>query len=248
MKLKLDANGQAVLKDGMPVYIHDDNSEHPFDAKATVAKISQLNGEAQGHRERAEAAEKKLLPYKDITDPVAAIKALETVKNLDDKKLVDAGEVERVKAAVKESVTKEFAPIAEERDKLRTELFNEKIGGSFLRSPLLNGPKSLLVCPPDMAQAFFGKHFSIVDGKVIAKTADGKEIYSKKKHGELADFDEALEILVDSYPGKQHILRGNGASGGGAGQGKGGGGGGGADLSKLSPMDRLDAARAAGQT
>ena len=40
-----------------------------------------------------------------------------------------------------------------------------------------------------------------------------------------ADFDEALELLVDAYPHKASILKGSGASGGGAGGGGGCSGG-----------------------
>jgi hypothetical protein len=97
MKLKLDAEGHAVLQDGKPVYVHDDGKELSFDAPATVSTISRLNGEAKSHRERAETAEGKLKAFEGIEDPAAAKKAMATVKNLDDKKLVDAGEVEKVK-------------------------------------------------------------------------------------------------------------------------------------------------------
>ena len=31
MKLKLDANGNVVVENGMPVYIHDDGKEIPFE-------------------------------------------------------------------------------------------------------------------------------------------------------------------------------------------------------------------------
>ena len=137
MKLKLDANGNVVLQDGKPVYVHDDGKEVAFDAPSTVQTISRLNAEAKSHRERAEAAETKLKPLEGITDPVAAMKALETVKNLDDKKLVDAGEVEKVKLEAIKAVRAEFDPIVKERDTLKGELYGEKIGGSFARSKVI---------------------------------------------------------------------------------------------------------------
>ena len=34
MKLKLDVNGNVVVENGMPVYVHDDGKEIPFDVKA----------------------------------------------------------------------------------------------------------------------------------------------------------------------------------------------------------------------
>ena len=51
MKLKtveVEGTTYAVVEDGKPVYVHDDNKEIPFDAPGTVAKIGQLNGEAKG--------------------------------------------------------------------------------------------------------------------------------------------------------------------------------------------------------
>ena len=98
VKLKLDEQGNAVLQDGKPVYVHDDGKEVPFDAPGAMAKIASLNAEAKTHREAKEAAEAKLKAFDGIEDAEAAKKALATVKNLDDKKLVDAGEVEKLKA------------------------------------------------------------------------------------------------------------------------------------------------------
>jgi len=98
VKLKLDDAGAVVLADGKPIYIHDDGKELPFDAAATISTISRLNGEAKGHREAKERAESALKAFEGLDDPVAARKAVEIVANLDAKKLVDAGEIEKVKA------------------------------------------------------------------------------------------------------------------------------------------------------
>ncbi|WP_274571133.1 hypothetical protein [Neisseria leonii] len=98
MKLKLDENGYAVLHDGKPVYVHEDGKEVPFDAAAAMEKIGSLNAEAKRHREAKDAAESRLKAFEGIEDAAAAKKALATVRNFDDKKLIDAGEAERVKA------------------------------------------------------------------------------------------------------------------------------------------------------
>ena len=78
--------------------------------------------------------------------------------------------------------------------------------------------------PADMVQARFGSAFSIEDGKIVAKDANGNKVYSRSRPGELADFDEALEVLVDSYPYKEQILKSTGASGSGSQNSNGGGG------------------------
>lgn len=243
MKLKTEeVNGKTygVLQDGKPVYVHDDGKEVAFDAPAAVAKIGQLNGEAMGHREIREKAEAKLKAFEGIDDPAAAKKALATVANLDQKKLVDAGEVQKVKDEAIKAVEEKYKPVIEERDKLKNDLYSEKIGGSFARSPLIVGDKAKLAIPADIVQSAFGKHFSIESGKVVAKDAAGNQIFSRSKPGEPADFDEALEILVDAYPHKDTILKGTGNSGTGARQSSGGQG---QDLSKMAPVDRMNAAR-----
>ena len=51
MKLKLDENGHVVVENGMPVYVHEDGKEIPFDANKATVKIAELNGEAKQHRE-----------------------------------------------------------------------------------------------------------------------------------------------------------------------------------------------------
>lgn len=237
MKLKLDANGNVVVQDGKPVYVHDDGREVAFDAPATVATITRLNGESKTHRERAESAEAKAKLYDGIDDPAAAKKALEILKNLDDKKLVDAGEVERVKAEAIKAVEEKYKPVIDERDRLVGDLRKEKIGGSFARSKFVS---ENLTIPPDFVEARFGSHFELENGKVVAKFANGEKIYSRARPGELADFDEALSELVGQYSQKDQILKGSSGSGGGAGGGQGGGNGGGKKSMKRSDFESLD--------
>lgn len=227
MPFKLDATGAIVAQEvngqKLPVYVHADGKEAPFDADATISTISRLNGEAKTHREGKEAAEKAIKAFEGIADPEAARKALNTVKNLEDKKLVDAGEVERVKAEAVKSVRAEFEPIVKERDTFKAELYNERIGGAFARSKFI---ADKVAVPVDMVQAAFGGRFKIEGGKMIATDANGQQIFSRTRHGEPADFEEALEIMVDQYPHKASILKSSGGSGGGASGASGTGAGG----------------------
>jgi hypothetical protein len=185
MKLKLDENGHVVVQDGKPVYVHDDGKEVAHDAAQTVATISRLNSEAKTNRERYEKAESALKTFEGIEDPAAAKKALETLKNFDDKKLVDAGEVEKVKAEAIKATEDKYAPIVQERDAFQAQLHNELIGGGFARSKYI---QDNIAVPVDMIQATFGKNFQIEDGKVVAVGADGQKIYSRTRPGEVASF------------------------------------------------------------
>ena len=166
MKLKQDENGNAVLSDGKPVYVKDDGTETAFDVVGTVNTISRLNNEAKSNRERAEAAESGLKAFEGIEDPASAIKALETVKNLDDSKLVDAGKLEEVKAAAIKAADEKYAPVVEENGMLKGQLRSEIIGGNFARSKFI---ADNLVIPSDMVEAQFGKNFTIEDGKACGQ-------------------------------------------------------------------------------
>lgn len=260
MKLKLDDKGNVVVVDGKPVYVHDDGKEIPFDAPGTVARISALNAEAKTHREAKEGAETKLKAF-DGLDAEAARKAIDTVKNIDDKKLVDAGKVEEVRAAAVKAYEERLAAaekqhgtqLAELNTKLNNataSLHNELIGGNFARSKFIaakfaaEGPAGV-----EIAQALFGSRFKVDDGKVAAFDAAGNRIHSRARPGDPnVDFDEALEILVDAYPHRESILKGTG-SGGGAGGNKGNGNTGGkktmtrAAFTALDPMAQAAAAK-----
>lgn len=245
MKLKtveVEGKTYAEVQDGKPVFVGDDGKEVAFDAPATVSTISRLNGEAKSHREAKEAAEKALKGFEGIEDPAAAKKALETVANLDSKKLIDAGEVEKVKAEISKAFQEKLEASDAKSAKLEEQLYGEKIGGSFARSKFI---AEKLAVPADMVQATFGKNLKIEDGKVVAYDAHGNKIFSRARPGEIADFDEALETLVEQYPHKEHILKSSGANGGGAGGGGGGGGGqktmSRAQFEALDPAARLTA-------
>lgn len=232
MKLKLNDQGQVVLLDGKPVYLHDDGKEVAFDAPAAVSKITALNAEARSHREAKEAAEAKLKGFDGIEDGEAARKALETIKNIDEGKLIAAGKVEEIKAAAQKAAqeqvaaaskahAEELARTKQELEKVTGNLYAEKIGGSFNRSKLIADKFAI---PADLVQARFGSAFKVEDGKIVAYDQAGNKIFSRARPGDLADFDEALESLVDQYPYKEQILKGTGASGGGAGGSQGAGG------------------------
>ncbi|OIN44520.1 DUF6651 domain-containing protein [Pseudomonas costantinii] len=213
MKLKIDEEGHVVVVDGKPVYVSDDGKDVAFDAQGTVATISRLNAEAKTNRERAEGAEGALKAFEGIADPAEARKALETIKNFDAKKLVDAGEVEKVRAEAIKAVEEKYAPIVAERDSLNAALVTEKVGGSFDRSKFITDK---LAIPSDLVRARFGEQFKVEDGKVVAYDKTGNKLFSRSNPGEIANFDEALELLVDSYPYRDQILKSSGASGGGA--------------------------------
>lgn len=249
LKLKtVEVSGQtyAAVTDGKPVYINDDGSELAYDAPASAAKIAALNREAQGHREAKEGLEAKIKAFGDL-DPEAARKAIETVSNLDDSKLIAAGKAEEMRQAAVKTVTDQYSAKMKELEdsngKLTSALHGEKITNAFANSKFI-GEK--LVLPAPAAQAIFGGAFKVEGDKIAAYDKAGNKIYSQERPGEDPNFDEAFGILVNSYPYKDSLLKGKGHQGGG-GQGGGAGGAGGRgtmtrdQFNKLTPADQMSA-------
>src|SRR6202035_1247976 len=92
--VEIDGNTYAEIKDGKPLIVDDDGKTLPFDIAHTRSTISRLNAEAKSWREKTEANDAKLKLFEGIEDPEIAKKAMETIKNLDEGKLVAAGKVE----------------------------------------------------------------------------------------------------------------------------------------------------------
>ena len=254
MKLKTtEVNGKQYAEldaKGLPVYVHDDGSELGFDAAQAKQKITELNSEAANNRKRYETAESGLKTFEGL-DAEKARKALDIVQNLDDKKLVDAGEVEKMKTQLAETFKQTYDPqiaqLTQERDAATQQLHSELIGGGFARSKYIQEKVSV---PVDMVQAMFGQSFKVENGKPVAYGTDGNKILSRTNLGEVAGFDEALEIMIGGYQHKDSILKGSQANGTGF-QGNGGQGGGKTMLrsqfSNLSPAEQSSYMREGGK-
>lgn len=239
MKLKtitIEGKTYAEVDGDKPVYIEDDGKETAFDAPGARQAIAARNAEAKSHREAKEAAEAALKKFEGIEDPAAAIDALKKIGSLKDKDLIDAGKVEEIRANAVKAVEEKYAPIVKRAEELETALHSEKIGGSFARSKFI---AEKLAVPTDMVEAMFGRQFALDGGKIVAKDANGNPIYSKSNPGNLADFDEALETIVSSYAGRDHIMKGTGHNGSGKQPGTGGNGGNGSKTIMRSQFEGM---------
>lgn len=222
MKLKIDAQGNAVLQDGNPVYIHDDGTEAPFDAKATHVALATAKREAAENRTKLKEASDKLAAFSGIEDPAKALKAIQFAESMEGKKVMDDEAIQKlIGAAVKPLQEKLTAQEAAAAD-LHKELYSERVSKQFATSPFIN---EKTVLPPDIAEATFGKHFKMENGKVVAVDASGNQIFSTARAGEPANFEEAITTLVNGYPLKDRILKASGHSGTGSHQSTGGKGG-----------------------
>lgn len=207
-----------VLQDGNPIWVDASGAEKVM----KLDTIGRLNNEAKTWREKYETANTGLKAFEGI-DAKAAREAFEKLSRIDQKKLIDSGEVETLKAQIKG----EFDSQLGEKDKVITSQqsrINDMITTSaFDSSKFL---KENLAVPVEMFRATFGKYFKVVDDKLEAYGVDGNRLMSKKEVGEFAKFEEAVEILTESYPYKDSILkapehRGSGSTGDGGQRGNG---------------------------
>jgi len=227
---KLDADGKIVVSNGHPVYVKEDGSEATIDG----GTISRLNGEAKSHRERAEAAEAKAKAF-DGLDPVVAKEAIEKLSKIDQKKLIDAGEIDKVRDEIGKGYQSQIAERDGKISTTQAKLDKLMLDNAFNSSEFV---RERVAIPPEMFRAFFSSNFKIEDEKIIAYDATGNKIFSKTRMGEIATPDEALEILVERYPQKDAILKAVNHSG--SGNGGGGGGRGGMRSMKRADFDKLD--------
>lgn len=237
MKLKTETlngvNYAVLTAEGLPVYIHDDGKEAGFDAAATVATISRLNGEARDHRIGKERAENALKAFEGL-DPAAARDAMDKLSKIDAKALVAAGDMDAaIQAALKPYVEK-LGAAEKTTAELTASLHKQTIGSKFAQSKFAS--EKLTPAGVDLIRTIYGDRLKVEGDTIYGVDPAGQKLYSRTRHGEPADFDEVIEAFVDQYPHKDHILKATTQPGGGAPQG---GGGSGAKVMKQSDFDAL---------
>jgi hypothetical protein len=67
-----------------------------------------------------------------------------------------------------------------------------------------------LKVPHEIAAAAFGDSFRIDRGQLVAYASGDMPVFSPTRHGEVANFEEALTHLLERYPNKDMIMRKDG--------------------------------------
>lgn len=245
--------GIAMDSKGNPIVIQEgagpegDDKEIGLDAIHLFTKVPALQEEAKNHRLKAKG-------YKDFFDAMEeaeidvsdialfkswledATGAVNTVKNLDDKKLIDAKEVETIKSQAVEAHEKKVKEMtvkfqkqldaagATQKD-LESTVFDLMVSNNFATSPFV---KDKLAMPPKVAKAYFKDNFKVErgeDGKFhVVSYFNGEKLFSEERVGEAPEFDEALGLMVARDPDRDALMTGSGSGGSGAGDGSGGSG------------------------
>jgi len=220
MKWLLDANGNIVMRNGQPVLVRDDGSEMEFDGPAALSKITALNRENQTFRTDLKTAQTKLEAFGDadpesIEEFLSEMEALGGKDGLEALKQTSKVDLEGFKKTInqtwEEKLNAQKTAHATELAKKDGHIYKLEVSNKFTASPFI---AEKLTIPPDMAEATFGQNYKIEDG-VLTPYLNGEKIWSKKAPGELADFDEAMEVMVTNYQHRDRILLGSNAKGNG---------------------------------
>lgn len=238
MKLKTtEVNGvtYAVIQEGKPVYVADDGAEVALDAGELRKTVSSLNAEAKGHREAKEKALADLKIYEGL-DPAKAREAIDKLGNIDAKKLIDAGEVEKVKSEIAKNYQAQIDELTGKLTSATAQTADLRREYAFAGSKYVSEKVAI---PLPFLQKTYGAAFKEEDGKLVGYDGNGQKIYSRANPGEVANFDEALELMIAADPYKDTILKPTVQPGGGA-PPSGSNGGGGSKTIKRSEFDKLD--------
>lgn len=255
-KIMQTEDGTPVIDGNKIAFIDPDGKEVSLDPPAMYGKIISLNKEAKTAREKNESMQGIVGIFEGIEDisewKTKADEALSTVENFNDKDWMKADKVEKLKSEMATSYDQKlekqkisFQSVIGEKDQIIAskdlQIHKLLVSNNFATHPLFGGPKPKSKLSPDMAEAYFAKHFKVevadngVELMLRAYNDPGKyddPIYSRENPGEFANFSEAMNELWDRFPGKDSLM-GASQPGSGSGGGSGEGGEEGDDLSKL---------------
>lgn len=221
---EVDDSGKVIFVD-TDVAEDDPKRKTPIDVVSTYTSIPKLRAEAAERRKEAEELRKKVDVFGEI-DPAKAIEALKIVQNLKDGDLVKANEVEVLKKSIENSYVEEKKSILEvhatqlsaketEINTLNSTVRKLLISNQFKSSAFFSGATPKCTIPAEIAESYFGQNFKVENVGGVPNcvayimnpiTGVEEKIYSRSNPGVLADFDEAMAIILDKYPGKEAIL------------------------------------------
>lgn len=214
MPWKKDENG-AYIEDsnGNPIFVTDGGEERSVDYPAMSKALTEASRESAGRKETIRKLEAAAKAWEGIEDVpafiVAAKKDAEAVKAMSDKEK-DAEEAARARVlAATSPLEKKIAELEAANAGLQEQYNISMINSQFSTSKYVNEE----LVNAAMAQELFAKHFSIEDGKLVARDASGNIIYDEDGP---AGFDPAMRKLVAASPYKALLLKGSESKGSGA--------------------------------
>ncbi len=206
--------------------LKEDQEPYGLDGISLYAKIPSLQREAMERRKDLKTVKKELEEYqsldldKDNFDSwkTQADKALKTVKNLDDQKLIEADKVEEMKTQVREEaladkakIEKQYKEILSEKEQ-KLDFTNKQVRELLVDNQFhsSNFIKESLVITSKMARKIFGNEYKVetIDNKTLAVGyVEKNPVMSKSDIGTYASFDESLKAMIDADPDRDSFYK-----------------------------------------
>lgn len=213
--LKQDENGNAILQDGMPVYVKPDGTEVPYDVNRAQGTIQDLGRENQTWRDKYQSANEIASKYKDL-DYDEVQKALKTMSGLDNKQILEAGEYEQRIAAVKKPLEEQLTAAQQELASLRQSNAIGKIKAGIANSPFMKQAAA----SADTLHTLLRDNFKIEqNGDFYAVDSNGNKILNDS--GNVASVEEAVVALMHNHPDLALFTKPSGNQGAGVSNGGG---------------------------
>ncbi len=162
----------------------------------------------------------------------SAKKAIETASNLDAGNLKTAADVERIKRDAVEAHEAQVKTIKDDYEQALTDQksqvdnLDSQLRELLIRNQFGNSKfvREKMTYPSDKVMKIFSDNFKIEEhnGKKLPVAyytggmKDGEKVTSKELFGEIAEFEEAIELLVNYDTDRDHMLKGVQAAGTGS--------------------------------
>lgn len=201
----------------------DPSKTKPTDAEAKLLKeVMDKKTALRKTQQELDDVKNKLKDFEGL-DAADIRKLVEERKALENKKLEEKGEWDRLKAQMADENKKAVDAVVEKltaaeqlAQSLSGQIAELTVGNAFIGSGYI---KEELVLPPSKARALYGSHFEFKDGAVVAydkPAGSAQRTLLVDAQGEALSFEAALKKLVDADPDRDQITKSKVKSGAGS--------------------------------
>lgn len=223
------------MLDGLPVYEYEDGAVKGFNVPEARQKVKELADERETLKADLKTAQEALAAYTGLDGkpvaPDAVRAALQKMADLAGKRMIDVGEAEQLREALKkeweERVAEASRSSADALAKAKDTIRKLSVGNLFATCPFFAGgfqdgkkiePK--VFGDPQGWDRMIGHHFAVDDEGHVTAYYDPdtrkKQVWKRDSPGTPAQFEEAAELIIATLPGKEAWLRGTAATGTGS--------------------------------
>jgi len=200
------------------------------DLKIDVSSVDTLKEEISNLKNISELLNEKKIESDKFSDYLSkAEDAFGKIEALSSGDLKTTQEIDKIKKKLADDLTGQFSKKEKEyqeklqgyeqkTNELSTNIFQLLVSDKFNSSKFIS---EKLNRSPREAKKLFGDHFKVEKTETgetkVFGYLDGEKINSLEKPGNYADFEEALQIIIENDPDKDSLLKGSGKSGTGGG-------------------------------